>query len=211
MSSPARPVPFRRRLTGDVVAAAGGRAVSSFVATAGGPCSRCPVPPPSPLLRTARRWRAVAPEEPGESGRLTDGYDESFEVTRQRSRTSPSVLTASASRPPRLMGRHGSGTSRPGSRSERCGAERRCCPSRSARTTVSSLPRACDHTARLWDAETGELAQVLRCHYGRVADANFSPDGRWIVTAGPATVGLCGSRGCGSRFSPTGSAATSRC
>jgi WD40 repeat protein len=47
-----------------------------------------------------------------------------------------------------------------------------------------------DHTARLWDADTGALTQVLRWHFGRVADASFSPDGKWIVTAGPATVGL---------------------
>ena len=43
---------------------------------------------------------------------------------------------------------------------------------------------------RLWDTETGALVQVLRWHFGAVADASFSPDGRWILTAGPATVGL---------------------
>lgn len=47
-----------------------------------------------------------------------------------------------------------------------------------------------DHLARLWDAETGEVRQVLQWHFGRVSDANFSPDGRWIVTAGPMTIGL---------------------
>jgi WD40 repeat protein len=52
------------------------------------------------------------------------------------------------------------------------------------------LTAGVDHTARLWDTETGALTQVLRWHFGRVADANFSPDGRWIVTAGPVTVGL---------------------
>ncbi len=54
----------------------------------------------------------------------------------------------------------------------------------------SVLTASLDHTGRLWDAETGESKQVLRWHYGRVIDANFSPDGRWIVTAGPVTVGL---------------------
>jgi WD40 repeat protein len=32
--------------------------------------------------------------------------------------------------------------------------------------------------------------RVLRGHSSVVSDANFSPDGRWIVTAGPVTVGL---------------------
>ena len=27
-------------------------------------------------------------------------------------------------------------------------------------------------------------------HFGSVADARFSPDGRWVVTAGPITAGL---------------------
>jgi WD40 repeat protein len=52
------------------------------------------------------------------------------------------------------------------------------------------LTAGLDHLARLWDAETGEVRQVLQWHFGRVADANFSPDGRWIVTAGPVTIGL---------------------
>ena len=32
--------------------------------------------------------------------------------------------------------------------------------------------------------------RVLRGHFGSVNDARFSPDGRWIVTAGPRSVGL---------------------
>jgi WD40 repeat protein len=32
--------------------------------------------------------------------------------------------------------------------------------------------------------------RVLRAHFGPVSDARFSPDGRWIVTAGPRSVGL---------------------
>jgi WD40 repeat protein len=32
--------------------------------------------------------------------------------------------------------------------------------------------------------------QLLRWHFGAIADASFSRDGRWIVTAGPATAQL---------------------
>ena len=42
-----------------------------------------------------------------------------------------------------------------------------------------------DHDARIWDADTGEPLQTLRGQGGAVNDANFSPDGRWVVTAGP--------------------------
>ena len=34
------------------------------------------------------------------------------------------------------------------------------------------------------------LLHVLRGHFAIVSDARFSPDGRWVVTAGPATAGL---------------------
>ena len=47
-----------------------------------------------------------------------------------------------------------------------------------------------DTTARIWDAKTGELLHTLRGHFGAVNDAEFSPDGRWVVTAGPITAGL---------------------
>jgi WD40 repeat protein len=47
-----------------------------------------------------------------------------------------------------------------------------------------------DNDARVWDAETGRLIQVLRGHFGPVETASFSPDGRWIVTGGPTTAGL---------------------
>ena len=33
-------------------------------------------------------------------------------------------------------------------------------------------------------------AQRVRAHFGPVFDAQFSPDGRWIVTAGPTAAGL---------------------
>ena len=47
-----------------------------------------------------------------------------------------------------------------------------------------------DHDARIWDARTGRLIHQLEGHFGSVADARFSPDGRWVVTAGPITAGL---------------------
>ena len=47
-----------------------------------------------------------------------------------------------------------------------------------------------DHDSRIWDTSTGELLQVLRGHFAIVSSARFSPDGRWVVTAGPGTAGL---------------------
>ena len=47
-----------------------------------------------------------------------------------------------------------------------------------------------DHDVILWDVATGKQLRVLRGHFGAVSDARFSPDGRWIVTAGPRSVGL---------------------
>jgi len=40
-----------------------------------------------------------------------------------------------------------------------------------------------DHTARVWDAETGHLLATLTGHTDDVLDAAFSPDGKRIVTA----------------------------
>jgi WD40 repeat protein len=42
----------------------------------------------------------------------------------------------------------------------------------------------------IWDAETGAKRHLLRGHFGVVSDARFSPDGRWIVSAGPFSAGL---------------------
>ena len=41
-----------------------------------------------------------------------------------------------------------------------------------------------DHKARVWDAASGKSVQPLSWHFATVNDAEFSPDGRWIVTAG---------------------------
>ena len=47
-----------------------------------------------------------------------------------------------------------------------------------------------DRTARVWNARTGGLLDVLSGHFGTVRDAAFSPDTRWVVTAGPSTAAL---------------------
>jgi len=47
-----------------------------------------------------------------------------------------------------------------------------------------------DRDARIWDARTGATLHVLRGHFNVVNDAEFSPDGRWVVTAGPISAGL---------------------
>jgi WD40 repeat protein len=40
-----------------------------------------------------------------------------------------------------------------------------------------------DKTARVWDARTGALLVTLAGHLMEVEDAEFSPDGREVVTA----------------------------
>ena len=40
-----------------------------------------------------------------------------------------------------------------------------------------------DRTARIWDANTGQVIHTLQDHQGIVDSASFSPDGRWVVTA----------------------------
>jgi WD40 repeat protein len=53
------------------------------------------------------------------------------------------------------------------------------------------LTSSADGTVQLWDAATGELAQLLTIAAERARSARFSPDGLWIVTTeaeGPAKV-----------------------
>jgi WD40 repeat protein len=59
-----------------------------------------------------------------------------------------------------------------------------------------------DSDARTWNVATGR-SRVLRGHFGPVVRARFSPNGRWIVTAGPRTAALWDA-GTGEFFAPTG-------
>jgi WD40 repeat protein len=52
-----------------------------------------------------------------------------------------------------------------------------------------------DHVVRLWNAETGASLRAFEFHFAIVNEAAMSSDGRWIVTAGPATAGLWPVRG----------------
>ncbi|BCH23519.1 hypothetical protein MesoLjLb_33040 [Mesorhizobium sp. L-8-3] len=45
------------------------------------------------------------------------------------------------------------------------------------------LTASSDHTARVWDAATGEQLMLLKGHEDRVSSAAFSPDGTRVVTA----------------------------
>jgi WD40 repeat protein len=47
-----------------------------------------------------------------------------------------------------------------------------------------------DSDARIWSVATGKTVHVLRGHFAVVNGAAFSPDERWVVTAGPGTAGL---------------------
>ena len=39
-----------------------------------------------------------------------------------------------------------------------------------------------DHTARLWDAATGQRRGVPLRHHGAIRAVAFGPDGRWVLT-----------------------------
>jgi WD40 repeat protein len=47
-----------------------------------------------------------------------------------------------------------------------------------------------DHDVHVWDAASGRPVADLTGHFALVSGAAFSPDGRWVVSAGPATAGL---------------------
>lgn len=47
-----------------------------------------------------------------------------------------------------------------------------------------------DSQVIVWNAASGSVLQRLRGHFGPVAGAAFSPDGRWVVTAAPGVAGL---------------------
>lgn len=47
-----------------------------------------------------------------------------------------------------------------------------------------------DKDVRIWSIPGAKDLQLLRWHFGPVASATFSLDGRWILTAGPSSAGL---------------------
>jgi WD40 repeat protein len=49
---------------------------------------------------------------------------------------------------------------------------------------VAVSDRSDSGAARVFDVDTGELVAELRGHRGEVRSVSFSPDGRWLVTAG---------------------------
>lgn len=52
------------------------------------------------------------------------------------------------------------------------------------------LTTGLDGDVRIWNTKTLRLVSVIRAHFGRIADAAFSWDRRWIATAGPAAGGI---------------------
>jgi WD40 repeat protein len=47
-----------------------------------------------------------------------------------------------------------------------------------------------DGDVRIWNVRTGREAQRLEGHGSTVSEVSFSPDGRWVVTAGPSAAGV---------------------
>ena len=53
-----------------------------------------------------------------------------------------------------------------------------------------------DHDVIAWDVAAGAGGVPdQEAQFGSVADARFSPDGRWLITAGPKSAGLWTSDG----------------
>ena len=47
------------------------------------------------------------------------------------------------------------------------------------------LTTSLNRDVKTWDVRSGRLLDVLVGHFGSVSGGAFSPDGRWIATAGP--------------------------
>jgi WD40 repeat protein len=58
-----------------------------------------------------------------------------------------------------------------------------------------SVATACyDHTARVWDTESGRCRFVVRTGFTEMPEAQFSPDGRRLATAGDGVIQLWDAR-----------------
>ena len=57
----------------------------------------------------------------------------------------------------------------------------------SGKVVVTASP---EQDARLWNVATGKPIHPLRVHVAALTNKSFSPDGRWIVTAGRASAGV---------------------
>jgi WD40 repeat protein len=57
-------------------------------------------------------------------------------------------------------------------------------------TRIVTASQGSNRNVIVWDARTGRRLQVLIGHYGTVTAASFSPDGRWILTAGPISAAI---------------------
>lgn len=47
-----------------------------------------------------------------------------------------------------------------------------------------------DHTARLWDVQKGSSVRVFIGHQGVITTMTFSPDGRYLATAGKSAANI---------------------
>jgi WD40 repeat protein len=47
-----------------------------------------------------------------------------------------------------------------------------------------------DGDARIWSVASGKTVHRLKFHVSTVSHAVFSPDGRWVVTAGPTAAAI---------------------
>jgi len=61
-----------------------------------------------------------------------------------------------------------------------------------------------DHTARIWDAETGQEKVILKGHSSKVVSVAWSPDGKRVLTGGDKTARVWDARAGESLFELTG-------
>jgi WD40 repeat protein len=65
---------------------------------------------------------------------------------------------------------------------------------RDGRRLVTASQGSADNAA-IWDVATGRLLSPLVGHFGTVSAASFSPDDRWVATAGPVSAAIWSAAG----------------